>query len=312
MLPPKLLRSTFALLALSASAMFVPPPADAQYDAVKTKKRTGGVTEATAPAAPTSVGAATNQAASAAINPEIVALLSTSDLIIRDLGFNGKGEITFELRNRGKVPINPALVGPEAAGAGRQAVAPIPENKQIKVMVYLNNNPFGTVFQPRLGGQKSKTFTVAVPPNLKPGCGGSRPLKTVIDPSNVIAEYTDTNNVDTVTAARPCPDLAIKSITKNENQWGTEFVARVTIINQGNAPSDKFDYLAKEAFGGSIADLGAFDDETGDPLAPGETMKFNVGSARAHQNLHVEVFLDRHRRVEELDENNNYKKKTVN
>lgn len=313
MSPTKLVRSTFAVLALSAVAMFVAPPADAQYDAVKTKKRTGGVTEATAPAAPTSVGAATNPAASAAINPEIVALLSTSDLIIKDLGFNGKGEITFELRNRGKVPINnPAPVGPEVAGAGRQAVPPVPENKQIKVMVYLNNNPFGTVFQPRLGGQKSKTFTVAVPPNLKPGCGGSKPLKTVIDPSNVIAEYTDTNNVDTVTAARPCPDLAIKSITKNENEWGTEFVARVTIINQGNAPVDRFDYLAKESFGGSIADLGDLDDDVGGPLEPGETMKFNVGSARAHQNLHVEVLLDRHRRVEELEESNNYKKKTVN
>jgi hypothetical protein len=309
MLPAKLVRSTFALLALSASAMFVAPPADAQYDAVKTKKRTGGVTEATAPAAPTSVGAATNPAASAAVNPDIVALLSTSDLIIKDLGFDGKGDITFELRNRGKVPINPAPVsGPE----GKKAVPPVPESQQIKVMVYLNNAPHGTVFQPRLGGQTSKTFTVAVSPNLKPGCGESRPLRTVIDPSNVIAEYTDTNNVDTVTAARPCPDLAIKSITKNENEWGTEFVARVTIINQGNAPSDKFDYLAKEGFGGSIADLGDLDDDVGGPLAPGETMKFNVGSARAHQNLHVEVFLDRHRRVEELDENNNYKKKTVN
>lgn len=310
----ELVRSTSAVLALGVIAMSLVPPADAQYE----RKKTGGVTTtAPAPATPApATSAATtmgnSDAATAAVNPDIIALQTTSDLIIRDLGFNGKGEITFKLRNRGKVPINPAPVDPEAAGAGRQAVPPVPENEQIKVVVYLNNNPFGTVFQPRLGGEKSKTFTVAVPANLKPACGGSKPLRTVIDPSNVIAEYTDTNNVDTVTAARPCPDLAIKSITKNENKWGTEFVARVTIINQGNAPSDKFDYLAKEAFGGSIADLGDLDDDVGGPLAPGETMKFNVGSARAHQNLHVEVFLDRHRRVEELDENNNYKKKTVN
>ncbi len=312
MLPAKLLQSTFAVLALSASAMFVTPPAAAQYDAVKTKKKTTGVTEATTAAVPASVAEANHPAATAAVNPVVVALLTTSDLIVRDLGFNGKGEITFELRNRGKVPINPIPEGAYTTTAVGASVPPVPESQQIKVMVYLNNAPHGTVFQPRLAGQTSKTFTVAVPANLMPSCGQSRPLKTVIDPNNVIVEYADTNNVDTLTAARPCPDLAIKSITKNKNKWGTEFVARVTIINQGNAPSDKFDYLAKEGFGGSIADLGDLDDDVGDPLAPGETMKFNVGSARAHQNLHVEVFLDRHRRVEELDENNNYKKKTVN
>lgn len=303
MSPMKLVRSTCALLALSVLAMALAPPADAQNEKLRKKR----IEAATTAAAPTTTDAITT-----AVNPDIVALRTTSDLIIRKLGFDGKGEITFELRNRGQVPINPAPVDPEAAAAGRQAVPPVPENKQIKVMVYLSNSPFGTVFQPRLGGAKSKTFTVAVPANLKPGCGVSKPLKTVIDPGNVIVEYTDTNNVDTVTAARPCPDLAIKSITKNENDWGTEFVARVTIINQGNAPAERFDYLAKEWFGGSIADLGDLDDDVGGPLAPGETMKFNVGSARAHQNLHVEVLLDRHGRIEELDENNNYKKKTVN
>ncbi|MEA2725471.1 MAG: hypothetical protein QOH59_3242 [Gemmatimonadales bacterium] len=265
-----------------------------------------------APAPEAAPPSALSGANTTAVNPEVIALRTTSDLIIKDLGFNGKGEITFELKNRGDLPINPTARGAGAAVAvGTQETA-VPENQQIKVTVYLNNAPFGTVFQPRLAGKQSKIFTLGIGDNTRPGCGQSKPLRTVIDPANVIVEYTDANNENTVTAARPCPDLAIKSITKNENEWGTEFVARVTIINQGNAPSDKFDYLAKEWFGGSIADLGDLDDDTGDPLAPGETMKFNVGSARAHQNLHVEVLLDRHRRVEELDENNNYKKKTVN
>ena len=303
MSPMMLVRSTCALLALSVLALTMAPPATAQNEKLRKKR----IEAATTAATPTTVDPTLT-----AVNPDLIALRTTSDLIIRKLGFDGKGEITFELRNRGQVPINPAPLDPEAATAGRQAVPPVPENKQIKVMVYLDNNPFGTVFQPRLGGAKSKTFTVAVSPNVKPKCGVFRPLRTVIDPSNVIVEFTDTNNVDTVTAARPCPDLAIKSITKNENDWGTEFVARVTIINQCNAPAERFDYLAKEWFGGSIADLGDLDDDVGGPLAPGETMKFNVGSARAHQNLHVEVLLDRHGRIEELDENNNYKKKTVN
>jgi hypothetical protein len=276
---------------------------DAQERAKKSR-----ITSAATAAAP-----ATGSPTTTAINPDLVALRTTADLIIRDLGFNGKGEITFELRNRGEVPINPAPVSlSDGRTAKRQVAPPVPENEQIRVTVYLNDAPFTTVFQPRLAGSSSKTFTVLVPDQKRPGCAESRPLRTVIDPTNVIVELTDTNNVDALTAVRPCPDLAVKSITKNTNEWKTEFVARVTLINNGNAPAERFDYLAKESFGGHIFDLGDLDDDVGGPLAPGETMKFNVGSALAHQNMDVEVLLDRHGRVEELNESNNYTHKKIN
>jgi hypothetical protein len=287
MLPRKLAGSGFTLLMLSFAGMPLAEPAAAQVNP--------------------NVGAT-----SAAINPDIVALNSTSDLVIRNLGFTNTGEITFELRNRGKVPINPPPSGTARSASTRVAVPPVPEAQQIKVMVYLNNAPSGTVFQPRLGGQESRTFTVTVPANLRPGCGQSKPLRTVVDPNNVIVEYTDTNNVSIATAARPCPDLAVASIEKNFNDLKTHFAARVTLINKGNAPIGKFEYWARENFGGHLADLGGQADDTAGPLAPGETFKFNIGFVPAYDNMQVTVILDWNKLVEELDESNNYKEKNLN
>jgi hypothetical protein len=260
--------------------------------------------------APTSAVSGANTAV--AINPEVIALHTTSDLIIKDLGFTGKGEITFELKNRGDVPINPASVNLTDAPAGREAVSPVPEDKQIKVAVYLNNTPYSTVLQPGLAGKQSKTFTIGVPNNTRPGCGQSKPLRTVIDPANVIVEYTDTNNVDTVTAARPCGDLAVASIKKNFNKLKTHYAARITLINKGNAPIETFEYWAKEDFGGHLADLGGQADESTGPLAPGETFKFNIGFVPAYDNMRITVMLDRRLLLEELDESNNYVEKKLN
>ena len=294
MLSRKLGRPGFALMALSVAAMPLAEPVAAQY--ARTKKSSGGSAGAT----------------SAAINPDIVALNSTSDLIVKDLGFTSKGEITFELKNRGQVPINPPPDTTPGLASKRAAVPPVPENQQIKVMVYLNNSPSGTVFQPRLAGRESRTLIVAVPASLRPGCGQSKQPRTVIDPNNVIVELTDTNNIDTVTAARPCPDLAIESIEKNFNELKTHFAARVTLINRGNAPVERFEYWAKEDFGGHLADLGGQADETAGPLDPGQTLKFNIGFVPAYDNMHVAVILDWNNLVEELDESNNFKDKKLN
>lgn len=303
MSPMMLVRSTCALLALSVLAMALAPPADAQNEKLRKKR----IEAATAAAAPTTADAITT-----AVNPDVIALRTTSDLIIRKLGFNGKGEITFELRNRGQVPINPPPVALEAAAGKKILPPPVPENQQIKVMVYLDNTLYSTVLQPRLGGARSKTFTVGVPSNTKPGCGQSRPLKTVIDPVNVIVELTDTNNVDTLTAARPCPDLAIQSIRKNFNKLKTHFAARVTLVNKGNATVERFEYWAREDFGGHLADLGGQADESVGPLEPGQTYKFNIGFVPAYDNMRVAVILDWSKLVEELDEENNFIDKKLN
>ncbi|MEO8090808.1 MAG: CARDB domain-containing protein [Gemmatimonadales bacterium] len=260
----------------------------------------------------TGVVNAANPATSVPINPDVIALQTSSDLIVKELGFNARGDLTFELWNRGEVPVNPGGPVSLAGGASRAAIPPVPENQQIKVNVYLNNAAIGTVFQPRLAGKTSKIFTVTVPETARPRCGQTRPLKTVIDPSNVIVELTDTNNVDTVTAARPCPDLAVESIKKNFNDLKTHYAARITIINKGNAPVERFEYWAKENFGGHLADLGGQADESTGPLAPGQTFKFNIGFVPAYDNMQITVMLDRSGLVEELDESNNYVEKHLN
>jgi hypothetical protein len=298
-----------ALVALTFAGMPLAEPAGAQYERTS-RNPVSPTTAATAPGS--TAGSLAGSATSAAINPDILALNTTSDLIIKDLGFTSKGEITFELRNRGQVPINPPPDTRSDPASKKVVVPPVPENQQIRVMVYLNNNPSGTVFQPRLAGRESRILTVALPANLRPGCGQSKPLRTVIDPNNVIVELSDTNNIDTVTAARPCPDLAVESIEKNFNNLKTHFAARVTLINKGNAPVERFEYWAREDFGGHLADLGGQADETAGPLGPGETHKFNIGFVPAYDNMHVTVILDWNKLVEELDESNNFKDKKLN
>lgn len=291
----KTVRSLLTLLLVSLPAVLV-PRVDAQV--LRPAKKQTGVVNAADPA-------------TTAINPDVIALRTSSDLIMRDLGFNGKGELTFELRNRGDVPINPGGPGTIAAEAVVAKAPPVPENEQIKVTVYLNNAPFRTVFQPRLGGKKSKTFILAVPENLRPRCTQARPLKTVIDPNNVIVELTDTNNVDTVTAVRPCPDLAIESIKKNWNDNKTAFVARVTLVNKGNAEAPPFEFMSQAQNNSAFSALPDFGDDTGGPLAPGATKKYNVGSAFGYEKMWVRVWLDRRGFIEELDESNNLKEKVL-
>jgi hypothetical protein len=127
----------------------------------------------------------------------------------------------------------------------------------------------------------------------------------VIDPANVIVELTDTNNVYALTADRPCPDLAVQSIKRNYNDLKTEYVAKVTLINHGNAPVESFEYLGMTGANSLINALPNLDDKTAGPLAPGETKTFNIGSAFATNTMWVRVWLDRRFVVDELNESNN-------
>ncbi len=240
----------------------------------------------------------------------MVALLTTSDLVIKELGFTGKGEITFRLSNRGSVPTN---MGPRDGPGANSAVSrtTVPENQQIKVDVYVGTAPFRSVFQPQLEGKSSKTFTLLVPEAIRPRCAQSRFLKTVIDAGRVIVEYSDTNNIDTVTAARPCPDLAIASIKKNWNDNKTAYVARVTLVNKGNAEAPPFEFMSQTQNNSAFTALPDFGDDTGGPLAPGATKKYNVGSAFGYEKMWVRVWLDRRGFIEELDESNNLKEKVL-
>ncbi len=289
MSPIPVVRSTCAALVIAVIAAIVAQATEAQ-----TVRPTQKGNAAAAPTNPVTT----------AIAPEVLALKTSSDLTIKDLGFNGQGQVSFVLMNRGDVPINPS----DPAAGRSQAV---PENKQIKMDVYLGNSLLSSVYQARLAGKTSKSFKVLVPATQTPRCAESRALKAVVDPHLVIVELYDTNNTTTLTAARPCPDLAIQSIEKNWNDLKTEYVGRVTLVNNGNAVAESFEYMSGTGNNSHFTSIPDFGDETGGPLAPGETMKYNMGSAFAYEKMNVWVWIDRRSFVAELDETNNQKEKTL-
>jgi len=171
-----------------------------------------------------------------ALNPDVIALQTTSDLVAKDLGFTGLGEITFNLVNRGKVGINvPAKPG----GAGKLAAQAPPSGVPISIDIWMGTSKI-TIQQASMAGHQTKNFKVPIPSNYsKPKCLETRNLKVVVDPQNRIKELHEDNNVtEALNSARPCPDLAIKSIKRHYTGVLNEtYRVKVTIINQGNAPS---------------------------------------------------------------------------
>jgi len=245
-----------------------------------------------------------------AINPEIIALQTTSDLVAKDLGFTALGEITFKLVNRGEVGINvPAkATGQSLAQQGAASGPPI------KIDIYIGSSLIKSVFQSSIGGKQTKNFKENVPSTLpKPKCLETRNLKVVIDPQNQIKELHDDNNVTEATnSARPCPDLAIKSIKRHYTGLFNEtYRVKVTIINQGNAPSPSNEVWGTSLPGGVWPVTGwptLVPTHTMPALAPGETTSFKTGgSVLSGIHTSVRVMLDYHSQIEESDESNNRK-----
>ena len=246
-----------------------------------------------------------------AVNPEVMALRNSADLVVRDLAFTALAEVTFSLVNRGDVGINvPSTATLKASGRGQPSGPPI----QIEIMV---GNAKLTVQQPVMGGRQTKTLTVPLPSNIvKPKCLETRSLTVRVDPQNAVTELHDNNNEAVVSsAARPCPDLAVVSIERDkEGTLGETYRARVKIINQGNAPSP-----ATKVWGTALSTAPGI---TGWPefspthdlkaLQPGETASFKIGgSVLSIDNSWVRIILDRFFDIEESDESNNFKEKKL-
>jgi hypothetical protein len=238
-----------------------------------------------------------------AVNPDVVALKTTSDLVSKDLGFTAKAEITFNLVNRGEVGVN---VLKKLGGEGTSG-------PPISIDIYLGTSKI-TVQQPRLGGKETKNFKVPIPSNYsKPKCLETRSLKVVIDPQNQITELHEDNNVTGPTdSARPCPDLAIKSIKRDYSGLLNEtYSPKVTIINQGNAPSPSTQVWGTSLPGGVWPVTGwpeLVPTHTIPALSPGETKSFHIGgSVLSANNTAIRIILDRFFDIEESDESNNFK-----
>jgi hypothetical protein len=272
------------------------------------------------PATPTTVAtkpvAGTTQTAAGAqtqaVNPEIIALQNSADLVARDLGFTALGEITFSLVNRGKVGINV----PEKQGGGTKLVQAPASGPPISIDIGMGTNNM-TVQQPSMGGTQTKNFTVPIPSNYsQPKCLETRNLKVVVDPQNQIAELHDDNNVTEANSARPCPDLAIKSIKRHYTGLFNEtYQPKVTIINQGNAPSPSTQVWGTSLPSGVWPVTGwpeLVPTHTIPALAPGETTSFRTGgSVLSTNHTAVRVILDRHFEIDESDESNNFKDKQL-
>ena len=227
-------------------------------------------------------------------------LKTSADLRLTDVGLSGLGEIAFTLENRGAVSIN---------GSTKYTVANMTiSTPPIRLDLYFGGALVQSVYQASLGGHEKHAFAV-MPLSNVPHCRDMRDIKVVVDPLNVVPELHDDNNTVAISVARPCPDLAVKSIEREKSGIaGETYRVKVTVINLGNATSPAF-----QAWGTAV---NSFPGPTGWPemvpmrdipsLAPGETYVFRPGGDQASfTNTWVKIFLDINRHIEELDETNN-------
>lgn len=218
-----------------------------------------------------------------------MALKTTADLVAKDAAFMSANELSFELVNRGQVAVT----------------------STIRADVYIDNTLRQTVYLNAVPADTKRHTRVGLSTSFIPGCGSTRNVAIVLDPQNQVAELHDDNNRLEGAAPRRCPDLTVASIRKNMNAYGTEFVAEVRLINNGDAVSPKFGVLATSGNAAIITPLPDFNEDLRGPLAPGETLKFNIGNAFAHQTMHVTVWIDRRAQVAELNESNNMVQKAL-
>jgi len=242
-------------------------------------------------------------------------LKNSAELSVKDIGLSGTGQIVFILQNRGGVGINsgekaadkiPGLKGLSpvvSASAGKVIRTP-----PIQLDIYVGGTKIQSQYQASLAGEDSKAFFVTLPSNI-PNCNDVRAIKVVVDPANVVPELQEDNNTVAVSVARPCPDLAIKSIEREKSGvMGETYRVKVTVINLGNAASP-----ASEVWGTASND---FPGPTGwpemvpmrdlPPLAPGETFVFRPGGDQASfMSTYVKVYVDIRRKIDELNEANN-------
>lgn len=239
------------------------------------------------------------------VTNEAMALRASVDLVPRDIGLAGLGEIVFTLQNRGDININ----ADRFTIAAKNMTTP-----PIKIDLYIGGVMIQSVYLPSFGAKETRVVTVKPISNL-PKCKELRVIKVVVDPANTIKELRDDNNVASATAARPCPDLAIKSIDRaTEGIAGETYRVKVTVINQGNAaaPTGVAWATTMSSVPGITGWPAFVPVQTIPALAPGETYTFKLGgSVLSFDNSWVKIFLDRDKFIDELNEDNNLVDKKV-
>ena len=142
------------------------------------------------------------------LNLEAERLKTSADLALKDVGLSGLGQVVFILQNRGDVSIN---------GGGRLTPAASSiTTPPIRIDIHIGGAMVQSVYQASLAGQTGHAFAV-MPLSNVPKCKDVRDIRIVVDPQNVVPELHDDNNTAAVSIARPCPDLAVKSIEREKS-----------------------------------------------------------------------------------------------
>ncbi len=224
------------------------------------------------------------------------------DLVPSNLRIDADGKMAFIIRNASSGAVNtPFKVDAWLDGYLRKTF----DIGGIKATPIIGGRPLPTSL-PFAGNEQRNFVLQDVKVDL---CSPNHSLKVVVDSGVAVAELNENNNETTWSGATPCPDLAIKSITKHwQNSMHTEFNAEVVIINQGTGNAGPFGVAA----GGSVT-VGV---PSGAPLMydglkAGETLTLHAGNAYVPDGISVHVVLDIGNVIKELNEDNNVANKSL-
>lgn len=245
-----------------------------------------------------------------AVNACALTATQVVELASCNLDFDELGAIVLTVKNRGTIGTAGVQAAASVGQTGRRTATPA---LPVGIAVYMQDKFVFSLTHPALAAGQSKTIVQALSSAFTvPGCGESRVLKLVVDPKNEFVEGSESDNTLTRNAERPCPDLAIKSISRDyEGVFNETYRVKVTIINQGNAPAPSNQVWASSLPGEPWPVNGwpaLTPTQTIPALAPGETTSFKVGGSVLSTNrTAIRIMLDRHSKIAESNESNNMK-----
>jgi subtilase family serine protease len=221
------------------------------------------------------------------------------DLVITAVGLNADGNFTFTVANHGNTVTQPFKIDASLDGYLRETV-------RFNSRGDLNGARFATPTSlPFANGERRFTLT-AVKVDM---CSSAHTLKVVADSGGEIAESNETNNEKSWSGPTPCPDLAVKSISKHwQNSMHTEFNAEIVIINLGTGTARNFVVAAGAS---SNTGLPSGSPVAYDRLGPGETLTIHAGNAYVPDGISVHVVIDPGNLIKESNENNNVMNKSL-
>jgi subtilase family serine protease len=226
------------------------------------------------------------------------------DLIVSGAGLTSAGQVTFVITNHGEADINtPFKVDAWLDGYLRKTIQ-FAAGHSVGAIV---RNLFPTTLP--FGRGEQRHFTLG---DVKvDSCSSTHTVKVIADSGNAISELSESNNEMSWTGPTPCPDLAIKSISKHwQNGMHTEFTAEVVIINQGTGDAGPF-AVAAGAFTQSGLGIPSGAPTMYEGLRAGQTMTIHTGNAYVPDGLTVHVVVDAGNIIKESNENNNVADKTL-